>query len=317
MMKKNSKIYVSGNAGMVGSAIVRALKTQGFKNIVTRTHKELDLLRQEAVEDFFGKEKPEYVFHAAAKVGGIGENIETPADFLYENLMMEINVIHAAWENGCKKLVFLASKSIYPKNSPQFIKEDYLLTSALDLANEGYALGKIAGLRYCEFLNKQYGLNYVTVVPCNLYGPNDNYNPGKSHVVPSFIRRFHESKEKGLPCVTCWGDGSTIREFMYVDDLAELCVFLMNHYKDGGHINAGTGEGLSIRNLAELVAKVVGFSGDIQWDATKPNGTSQKLLDISKTKALGWTYKILLEAGLHLTYQDFLDHLDGGLRTER
>ena len=305
MMEKDAKIYVAGHRGMVGSAIVRELRKQGYTNIVMRTHEELDLCRQEAVEDFFAGERPAYVFLAAAKVGGIGANSESPADFMYFNMMLEMNVIHAAWKNSCKKLEFLGSSCIYPRLAPQPMKEDCLLTSSLEETNEAYALAKISGLKYCEYLNRQYGTDYISVMPTNLYGPNDNYHATRSHVLPALIRRFHEAKEQGVPAVTCWGDGSPLREFLYVDDLANLCVFLMNHYSGNETVNAGTGKELTIKALAEMVAHVVGYEGEILWDTTKPNGTPHKLLDVSKAKALGWTYRTELEDGLHLAYEDF------------
>ena len=313
-MEKNAKIYVAGHRGMVGSAIVRELRRQGYTNLVVRTHRELDLTRQADVEDFFAAEKPEYVFHPAGKVGGIVANQNALADFLYENMMMEMNVIHAAWKNGVKKLEFLGSSCIYPKMAPQPMKESCLLTSALEPTNEGYALAKISGLKYCEYLNRQYGLDYISVMPTNLYGPNDNYHPEHSHVLPALIRRFHEAKEAGLPSVTCWGDGSPLREFLYVDDLANLCVFLMNHYSGNETVNAGTGKELTIRELTELVAKVVGYTGEILWDTSRPNGTPRKLLDVSKATALGWTYHTELEDGIRLAYQDFLTN---PMRAER
>ena len=305
-MEKNSKIYVAGHRGMVGSAIVRELQRQGYNNIVTRTHAELDLTRQADVEQFFAQEKPEYVFLAAAKVGGIAANNAAPADFMYMNMTLEMNVIHAAWKNGVKKLEFLGSSCIYPRLAPQPMKEDCLLTSALEPTNEAYALAKISGLKYCEYLNRQYGTDYISVMPTNLYGPNDNYHPEHSHVLPAMIRRFHEAKEQGLPEVVCWGDGSALREFLYVDDLAELCVFLMNHYSGNETVNAGTGKELTIRELAETVAEVVGYKGTIHWDASRPNGTPRKLLDVSKATRLGWTYKTELEDGIRLAYEDYL-----------
>lgn len=313
-MEKESKIYVAGHKGMVGSAIVRALKKQGYNNIIVRTHKELDLCRQDDVEKFFVEEKPEYVFLAAAKVGGIMVNSKALADFMYDNMILEMNVIHSAWKNGCKKLQFLGSSCIYPRMAPQPITEDCLLTGALEKTNEAYALAKISGLKYCEFLNKQYGTDYISVMPTNLYGPNDNYHQEHSHVLPAFIRRFHEAKENNLPEVVCWGDGSPLREFLYVDDLADLCVFLMNNYSGNETVNAGTGKEITIKKLAELVAKVVGYTGSIIWDDTKPNGTPRKLLDISKSKALGWKYKVELEDGIKLAYNDFLNN---DMRTER
>ena len=304
-MEKDSKIYVAGHKGMVGSAIVRELQRQGFNNLVLRTHQELDLTRQAEVEAFFEAEKPEYVFLAAAKVGGIAANQAALADFMYENMVLEMNVIHAAWKNGCKKLEFLGSSCIYPRLAPQPMTESCLLTSALEPTNEAYALAKISGLKYCEYLNRQYGTEYISVMPTNLYGPNDNYDPERSHVLPALIRRFHEAKVKDLKEVVCWGDGSPLREFLYVDDLANLCVFLMNNYSGNETVNAGTGKELTIKALAELVAKVVGYEGDIKWDTSKPNGTPRKLLDMSKAKALGWTYQTELEDGIRLSYQDF------------
>ena len=299
---------------MVGSAIVRELQRQGYSHIITRTHKELDLTRQEAVEAFFAAEKPEYVFLAAAKVGGIVANQSAPADFMYDNMMLEMNVIHAAWKNGCKKLEFLGSSCIYPRLAPQPMTEGCLLTGELEKTNEAYALAKISGLKYCEFLNRQYGTDFISVMPTNLYGPNDNYHPEHSHVVPALIRRFHEAKEAGLKEVTCWGDGSPLREFLYVDDLANLCVFLMNHYSGNETVNAGTGKELTIKALTELVARIVGYEGAIRWDTSRPNGTPRKLLDVSKATALGWHYKTELEDGLRLSYQDFLNN---PMRAER
>ena len=252
MMEKQSRIYVAGHQGMVGSAIVRELKHQGYTDLVTCTHQELDLCRQDAVENFFTQEKPEYVFLAAAKVGGIEDNRQFPADFMYQNMLLEMNVIHSAWKNGCKKLEFLGASCIYPRMARSPIKENDLLTSALEKTNEAYALAKIAGLKYCEFLNRQYGTDYICVMPSNLYGPNDNYHPNHSHVLPALIRRFHEAKLEHKPSVTCWGDGSPLREFLYVDDLANFCVFLMNHYSGNEPVNAGTGKEISIRNLTEF-----------------------------------------------------------------
>ena len=314
MMEKNAKIYVAGHRGMVGSAIVRELQRQGYTNIVTRTHKELDLTRQDAVEKFFATEKPEYVFLAAAKVGGIVANQNALADFMYDNMILEMNVIHSAWKNGCRKLEFLGSSCIYPRMAPQPMKESCLLTSELEKTNEAYALAKISGLKYCEFLNRQYGTDYISVMPTNLYGPNDNYHPTHSHVLPALIRRFHEAKESGAASVTCWGDGSPLREFLYVDDLANLCVFLMNNYSGNETVNAGTGKELTIKELTELVAKVVGYNGEIKWDPDKPNGTPRKLLDVSKATNLGWTYKTELEDGIRLAYEDFLNN---PMRAER
>lgn len=314
MMDKGAKIYVAGHRGMVGSAIVRELRRQGYNNIITRTHRELDLTRQQEVEDFFSLEKPEYVFLAAAKVGGIIANQDALADFMWENMIMEMNVIHSAWENSCKKLEFLGSSCIYPRMATQPMKENCLLTSELEKTNEAYALAKISGLKYCEYLNRQYGTDYISVMPTNLYGPNDNYHPTHSHVLPALIRRFHEAKQDGKTEVTCWGDGSPLREFLYVDDLANLCVFLMNHYSGNETVNAGTGKELSIKELTELVAKVVGYTGKILWDTSKPNGTPRKLLDVSKAEKLGWHYKTELDEGIKLAYMDFLQN---PLRAER
>lgn len=313
-MEKEAKIYVAGHRGMVGSAILRALERRGYTHIITRTHRELDLTCQEAVERFFARERPEYVFLAAAKVGGIVANAEAPADFLYENMMLEMNVIRAAWKNGCRKLEFLGSSCIYPRMAPQPMREDCLLTSSLEQTNEAYALAKISGLKYCEYLNRQYGTDYISVMPTNLYGPNDNYHPEHSHVVPALIRRFHNAKEQRLPYVTCWGDGSPLREFLYVDDLADLCIFLMDNYSGSETVNAGTGKELTIKELTELVAKIVGYGGEIRWDPSKPNGTPRKLLDVSKATSLGWTYKTELEEGIRLAYRDFLQN---PMRAER
>ena len=313
-MEKHAKIYVAGHRGMVGSAIVRELQRQGYDNLITRTHAELDLCRQEAVELFFAAERPEYVFLAAAKVGGIEANDSAPADFIYENMTLEMNVIHSAWQNGCKKLEFLGSSCIYPRLAPQPMRETCLLTSALEPTNEAYALAKIAGLKYCEYLNRQYGTDYISVMPTNLYGPNDNYHPSHSHVLPALIRRFHEAKEQRLPFVTCWGDGSPLREFLYVDDLAELCVYLMNTYSGNETVNAGTGKEITIKELTALVAEIVGYEGEIRWDTSKPNGTPRKLLDVSKAAALGWTYKTELEEGIRFSYRDFLEN---PIRAER
>lgn len=307
-MEKDSRIYVAGHRGMVGSAIVRELERQGYRNIVTRTHSELDLTRQKQVERFFASERPEYVFLAAAKVGGIIANRNAPADFMYENMMLEMNVIHSAWKNGCRKLEFLGSSCIYPRLAPQPMPENCLLTSELEKTNEAYALAKISGLKYCSYLNRQYGADFISVMPTNLYGPNDNYHPEHSHVLPALIRRFHEAKIAGLKEVVCWGDGSPLREFLYVDDLADLCVFLMNNYSGDETVNAGTGKEITIKALAELVAKAVGYEGGILWDTSRPNGTPRKLLDVSKAASLGWSYRTELEDGIRLAYEDFLSN---------
>lgn len=305
-MEKNSKIFVAGHRGMVGSAIVRQLEKEGYTNIITRTHQELDLCRQDAVEKFFAEEKPEYVFLGAAKVGGIMANASALADFMYDNMILEMNVIHEAWKNDCKKLMFLGSSCIYPRMAEQPMKESCLLTSALEPTNEAYALAKISGLKYCEYLNRQYHTDFISVMPTNLYGPNDNYHPEHSHVLPALIRRFHEAKENGLAEVTCWGTGTPLREFLYVDDLAEACVYLMNHYSGNETVNLGSGKEVSIKELTELVAKVVGYEGTIKWDTTKPDGTPRKLLDVSKLEGLGWKYHTELEEGIALAYDDFL-----------
>lgn len=304
-MEKSSKIFVAGHRGMVGSAIVRKLVSQGYTNIITRTHSELDLTRQADVEKFFSEEEPEYVFLAAAKVGGIAANSDAPADFMYMNMTLEMNVIHAAWQNGCKKLLFLGSSCIYPRLAPQPMPESCLLTSSLEQTNEAYALAKISGLKYCEYLNRQYGTDYISVMPTNLYGPNDNYDPHRSHVLPALIARFDKAKKDGVKSVTCWGDGSPLREFLYVDDLADLCVFLMNNYSGNETVNAGTGKEITIKELSEMVARIVGYQGEIKWDTTKPNGTPRKLLDVSKATKLGWTYNVELEDGIRLAYEDY------------
>ena len=314
MMDQNGKIYVAGHKGMVGSAIVRALKKNGYTNIVTRSHRELDLTRQDQVERFFDEEAPDYVFLAAAKVGGIIANSRHLADFMYENMILEMNVIHEAWKHNCKKLMFLCSSCIYPKMAPQPMPESCLLTSSLEQTNEAYALAKISGLKYCEYLNRQYGTDYISVMPTNLYGPNDNYHPEHSHVLPALIRRFHEAKENGAKSVTCWGTGTPLREFLYVDDLADACVYLMNTYSGNETVNLGTGKELTIKELTELVAKVVGYTGEILWDPSKPDGTPRKLLDVSKLERLGWKYKTELEDGIRLSYEDFLNN---PMRAER
>lgn len=308
-MEKDSKIYVAGHRGMVGSAIVRELERKGYTNIITRTHSELDLTDQRAVNEFFEREKPEYVFLAAAKVGGIMANSTAPADFMYQNMMLEMNVIHAAWENGVKKLEFLGSSCIYPRLAPQPMPESCLLASALEQTNEAYALAKISGLKYCEYLNRQYGTDFISVMPTNLYGPNDNYHPEHSHVLPALIHRFHEAKVKGAESVVCWGDGSPYREFLYVDDLANLCVYLMNNYSGNETVNAGTGKEVTIKELTDIVAEIVGYDGEIKWDVTKPNGTPRKLLDVSKATSLGWRYTTELKDGIRWAYEDYLEKI--------
>lgn len=304
-MDKNSKIYVAGHHGMVGSAIVRRLHEQGYQNLVLRTSKELDLRRQAEVERFFEEEKPEYVFLAAAKVGGIMANQSYPADFMYDNMIMEMNVIHSSYESGVKKLMFLGSSCIYPRLAPQPMPESCLLTSSLEQTNEAYALAKISGLKYCEYLNRQCKTDYISVMPTNLYGPNDNYHPEHSHVLPALIRRFHEAREAGREEVVIWGSGEPLREFLYVDDLADACVYLMNTYSGNETVNLGTGKEVTIAQLAELVKEAVGYKGKITYDPSKPDGTPRKLLDVSKLKALGWTYQTELEEGIRLAYEDF------------
>lgn len=306
MMDKEAKIYVAGHRGMVGSAIVRRLEKEGYGNLVLKTSSQLDLRNQGQVEQFFSEEKPEYVFLAAAKVGGIVANSKHPADFMYDNMILEINVIHSAFVNQVKKLMFLGSSCIYPRMAPQPMPESCLLTSSLEQTNEAYALAKISGLKYCEYLNRQYGTDYISVMPTNLYGPNDNYHPEHSHVLPALIRRFHEAKTENKPEVVIWGTGAPLREFLYVDDLADACLFLMNHYSGNETVNLGTGKELSIAGLAKLVGRAVGYQGKITFDPSKPDGTPRKLLDVSKLTGLGWTYKTELEEGIALAYDDFL-----------
>ena len=305
-MEQDAKIYVAGHRGMVGSAIVRALKKAGYENIIMRTSKELDLRRQDAVEEFFAAEKPDYVFLAAAKVGGIMANSKYPADFMYDNMVLEMNVIRAAYQNNVKTLLFLGSSCIYPRLAPQPMPESCLLTSSLEETNEAYALAKISGLKYCEYLNRQCGTDYISVMPTNLYGPNDNYHPENSHVLPALIRRFHEAKVNNAATVTIWGTGKPYREFLYVDDLADACVFLMNNYSGNETVNIGTGKEVTIKELALLVKEVVGFKGELVFDETKPDGTPRKLLDVSKLAGLGWHYTTELKDGIEKTYDDFL-----------
>lgn len=308
MMERHSKIYVAGHRGMVGSAIVRLLSRQGYDNIITRPSSALDLRRQEAVEVFFQAEKPEYVFLAAARVGGIYANSTFPADFMYDNMMIQMNVMHAAWQNGARKLMFLGSSCIYPRLAPQPMPESCLLTSALEKSNEAYALAKISGLKYCEYLNRQYSTDFISLMPTNLYGPNDNYHPRNSHVFPALIRRFHEAKETGAQKVTIWGTGKPLREFLYVDDLADACLFLMERYSGDETVNVGTGNELTIAQLAKTIGDIIGFRGEIDFDPSKPDGTPRKLLDVSKLATLGWRYSTELEDGIRLAYNDFLKH---------
>ncbi|GEM69419.1 GDP-L-fucose synthase [Sphingobacterium mizutaii NBRC 14946 = DSM 11724] len=305
-MEKQAKIYVAGHRGMVGSAIYRKLKELGFENIVVRTSKELDLRDQQAVKEFFETEKPEYVFLAAAKVGGIMANNVYRADFIYENLAIQNNVIHYSHENDVKKLMFLGSSCIYPKMAPQPLKEDYLLTGTLEPTNEPYAIAKIAGIKMVESYRMQYDDNYISVMPTNLYGINDNYHPENSHVLPALIRKFHEAKVNNSPTVNIWGSGKPLREFMFADDLADACVFLMENYNDLQFVNIGVGEDISIRELAELIKEVVGFQGDLEFDSSKPDGTPRKLMDVSKLTSLGWKAKTNLKEGIKLAYEDFL-----------
>lgn len=305
-MQTDSKIYIAGHRGMVGSAIFRNLKTKGFSNLITRTSAELDLRNQQEVNDFFKAEKPDYVFLAAAKVGGIYANNTYRADFLYDNLAMQINVIQASWKNNVSKLLFLGSSCIYPKLAPQPLKEDYLLTGLLEQTNEPYAIAKIAGIKLCEAYNRQYGCNFISVMPTNLYGIGDNYDLNNSHVLPALIRKLHEGKINNAPEVVVWGTGTPKREFLFADDLAEACTFLMKTYNDPSLINIGSGEDLSIADLAGTIKKIIGFSGKLIFDSTKPDGTPRKLLDVSKLHELGWKHTINLEEGIYLAYQDFL-----------
>lgn len=305
-MEKNQKIYVAGHNGMVGGAIVRKLKADGYQNLLQRSSKELDLRNQEAVNHFFEEEQPDFVFLAAAKVGGILANNTYRADFLYENLLIEANVIHAAYKNNVQKLMFLGSSCIYPKMAAQPLKEDYLLTGPLEYTNEPYAIAKIAGIKLCESYRDQYGCNFISVMPTNLYGIGDNYHPDNSHVLPALIRRFHEAKINGAPSVTIWGSGTPKREFLYADDLADACLYLMENYNEKELINIGTGEDLSIRELAEMVKRLVGFTGELLLDATKPDGTPRKLMDVSKLHSFGWKHTTALEEGIQKAYQDFL-----------
>ncbi len=311
-MNYQDKIYIAGHRGMVGSAIKRKLESEGFKNLVYKSSDELDLRKQQDVHDFFEKEKPAFVFLAAAKVGGILANDTFRADFLYENLMIESNIIHAAWKTNVKKLMFLGSSCIYPRMAPQPLKEEYLLTGLLEHTNEPYAIAKIAGIKLCDAFRAQYGCNYISVMPTNLYGPNDNYDLKNSHVLPALIRKFHEAKINSEPFVTIWGSGEPKREFLHVDDLAEACVFLMNHFDEAGLVNVGTGTDLSILELAHLVARITGYTGSIQNDISRPDGTPRKLMDVSKINAMGWKARITLEEGIRMVYGDYKKKLTVG-----
>ncbi|MET3113167.1 GDP-L-fucose synthase [Pedobacter sp. CG_S7] len=308
-MERHSKIYVAGHRGMVGSAIYRKLQQEGYTNLVTRTSSELDLKDQLAVTAFFTAEKPEYVFLAAAKVGGIIANNTYRADFLYENLCIQNNVIHQSYLNGVKKLMFLGSSCIYPKLAPQPLKEEYLLTGLLEETNEPYAIAKIAGIKLCDAYRAQYNCNFISVMPTNLYGYNDNYHPQNAHVLPALIRKFHEAKLNGSAAVIVWGSGSPMREFLFADDLADACYFLMENYNENNLINIGTGEDLTIKDLALMIKKIIGFKGELTFDSSKPDGTPRKLMDVSKLHNLGWKHKVELEEGISLAYQDFLNKI--------
>ncbi len=314
-MDRNAKIFVAGHRGLVGSALMRRLQAGGYSNLITRRHAELDLMDQQAVRQFYAAEKPDYVFVAAAKVGGIHANNAYPADFIYQNLMIECNLIHGAYQQGVKKLLFLGSTCIYPKLAPQPMKEEYLLTGSLEPTNEPYAVAKIAGIKMCSSYNRQYSTNFISVMPTNLYGTNDNYHPQDSHVLPALIRRMHEAKIRGDKQVVAWGTGNARREFLSSDDMADACVFLMERFdaKDlGEFINIGVGYDLTIREVVELVAKVVGFNGELLFDTSKPDGAPRKLVDSGRLAALGWKPQVALEDGLRAAYQDFLCRLEAG-----
>lgn len=306
-MNFNSKIYVAGHRGMVGSAIVRNLEANGYKNIIGKTHKELNLTNQQAVQNFFNEQKPEYVFLAAAKVGGIVANNTYPADFIMDNLLIQCNVIKSAYEHKVKKLMFLGSSCIYPKLCPQPIKEEYLLSGYLEPTNEAYALAKICGLKMCQYFNNQYDTNYISVMPTNLYGPYDNYDLEKSHVMPALIRKMHEAKLENKSYVEIWGTGSPLREFLYVDDMADACVFLMKNYNGNDFFNIGTGKEITIKELAEMIKQIVGFKGELRFDRSKPDGTPRKLLDVSKIHSLGWYHKVELGEGIEKAYKAYID----------
>ena len=312
-MQLDSKIFVAGHRGLVGGAIWRELAGKGCSQLIGRTRSELDLLDSAAVRKFYAETRPEYVFVAAAKVGGIFANSREPASFIYENLQIQNNLIHGAFETGVKKLLFLGSSCIYPRLAPQPLKEDYLLTAPLEPTNEWYAVAKIAGIKLCQAYRRQYGCDFISAMPTNLYGPGDNYDLTGSHVLPALIRKFHEAKLAGAAAVTCWGTGQPLREFLYVDDLARACVFLMRHYSEEQFINVGSAHEISIRDLAQLVKRVTGFPGEIVWDTAKPDGTPRKLMDSTRLFALGWRPQVDLETGIPLAYQDFLKH--GGTRT--
>lgn len=305
-MEKDAKIYIAGHRGMVGSAIKRKLEKEGYTNIVVRTSSEVDLRNQQEVKEFFETDSPDYVFVAAAKVGGIVANNTYRAEFLYDNLMIQNNVIHHSYLNKVKKLLFLGSSCIYPKLAPQPLKEEYLLTGKLEPTNEPYAIAKIAGIKMCDAYREQYGCNFISAMPTNLYGPNDNYDLQNSHVLPALIRKFHEAKSGNKPSVEIWGTGSPLREFMHVDDLAEACYFLMLNYNEPGFVNVGTGEDISIKDLATLIKTSIGFEGELKFDTSKPDGTPRKLMDVSRLKSFGFSARIGLKEGIEKTYQDFL-----------
>lgn len=307
-MEKNSRIYVAGHRGLVGSAIVRRLEKEGYTNIITRTRTELDLLDAEATRAFFAKERPEHVFLAAAKVGGIMANNTYPADFIYENLTIQSNIVYAAYKNDVRKLLFLGSSCIYPKMAPQPIKEEHLLSGPLEPTNAPYAVAKIAGITMCQSFNRQYGTDFISVMPTNLYGPNDNFDLETSHVLPALIRKIDDAKERGDAKVVLWGTGSPMREFLHVDDLADAAVFLMQNYSGSDIVNIGTGEDVTIKELAETIQRIVGYKGSIEWDSTKPDGTPRKLLDVSKLHGLGWKHSLTLEEGLRQTYAWYKEH---------
>ncbi len=310
MMKPNDKIYIAGHRGMVGSAIHRKLKAEGFNNIVTRTSRELNLKDQKAVQEFFEQEKPDYVILAAAKVGGIQANNTYRAEFIYDNIMIEANVIHQAYRSGVKKLLFLGSSCIYPKHAPQPMNEEHLLSGSLEHTNEPYAIAKIAGIKLCENYMDQYGANFISAMPTNLYGPNDNYDLETSHVFAALIRKFHEAKEQNKPSVEIWGTGKPMREFLHVDDMADACYFLMQNYDGKQFVNIGTGTDVTIKELAETIMEVVGYQGELRFNTDMPDGTPRKLMDVSKIESMGWKHKISLKEGIRQTYQNFVDNMD-------
>ena len=309
IMQRTDKIYIAGHRGMVGSAILRALQAKGYNNFVLKTSAELDLRNQQAVNDFFEQEKPKYVFLAAAKVGGIQANNTYRADFIYENLLIEANIIHAAYVQKVEKLLFLGSSCIYPKNAPQPLKEEYLLTGLLEPTNEPYAIAKIAGIKMCDAYRAQYYCNFISAMPTNLYGPNDNYDLNNSHVLPALLRKFHEAKVNGEATVTVWGSGKPMREFLHVDDMADACLFLMEHYDEEGYVNVGCGTDISIKDLALMIKEIVGFNGDIVFDNSKPDGTMRKLMDVGKIEGMGWKHGITLRSGLESVYKHYMESI--------